>query len=500
MYSANLRKQVIGPLVTEDGVCMRAAFFDFASCEGCQLQVANLEEDILKLVSACDIASFREIMKESSDSYDIAFIEGSIIRPMDEERLKKIRGNAKILVALGDCACNGGVNKLSTGYSRDDLVNEVYGTDMRDSPLFETTGAKAVDEVVGVDLYIYGCPVRKERVLYYTEKILSGTFSRNASSYFDMPQRKRTVDRRSVVQYDPEKCILCRRCDTICGSALGIHALGPVQRGPRTTIGTPENVGFDNNGCIRCGQCVYFCPVGALSTGSTAGTVREALRNDKCVVAIDTIALASFVEHDPAMSSVGFEEAEKRVIVAMRQIGFDKVVQYDHYLEESLQDDARKEEGMLSWCMGAFNYMNGTGREEDDSNAPWILYAKEFPQHKRALITPCTAMKSSGIDIVLSAMELEELLREMGIRLDLVTAANENNCRYDNAPAKTHPGVALPADLSGRVRSIRMGSAPIPQGNGLYEVYPCLRRCLTGGGNYPRMDTAFVEHLKEVLE
>ena len=72
----------------------RVAFFDFASCEGCQLQIANLEEQVIDLVNVVDVVAFREVMTEESDEYDIAFIEGSISRPIDEKRLKKIRKNA----------------------------------------------------------------------------------------------------------------------------------------------------------------------------------------------------------------------------------------------------------------------------------------------------------------------------------------------------------------------------------------------------------------------
>jgi len=88
----------------------RVAFFDFASCEGCQLQVINLEEDLLKVLEAVDVVTFREAMKEQSDDYDIAFVEGSITRRSDEERLNTIRRNAKVLIALGSCATLGGIN------------------------------------------------------------------------------------------------------------------------------------------------------------------------------------------------------------------------------------------------------------------------------------------------------------------------------------------------------------------------------------------------------
>jgi coenzyme F420-reducing hydrogenase gamma subunit len=79
----------------------RVAVFDFADCEGCELAIIDLEEEILDLVEIVDIVSFREAMKEHSDSYDIAIVEGSVMRPMDEKRLRSIRTKAKILVALG---------------------------------------------------------------------------------------------------------------------------------------------------------------------------------------------------------------------------------------------------------------------------------------------------------------------------------------------------------------------------------------------------------------
>ncbi|GAH75613.1 unnamed protein product, partial [marine sediment metagenome] len=72
----------------------KVAFFDFAGCEGDQLQIANLEEDLLSVLGHVEVVSFREVMKEHSNNYDIAFIEGSCTRLSDEDRLKEIRKNA----------------------------------------------------------------------------------------------------------------------------------------------------------------------------------------------------------------------------------------------------------------------------------------------------------------------------------------------------------------------------------------------------------------------
>src|SRR5512135_2299818 len=105
----------------------KVAFFDFAGCEGDQLQIANLEEDILALLGHVDIVSFREVMKEHSDNYDIAFVEGSCTRLQDEDRLKQIRKNAKFVVAIGSCATIGGINSLRNYKDLDAVRKTVYG-------------------------------------------------------------------------------------------------------------------------------------------------------------------------------------------------------------------------------------------------------------------------------------------------------------------------------------------------------------------------------------
>ena len=61
----------------------RAAFFSFGSCEGCQLQVLSVENGLLELFEAIEVVSFREAMDGRSDTYEIAFVEGSLVRPED---------------------------------------------------------------------------------------------------------------------------------------------------------------------------------------------------------------------------------------------------------------------------------------------------------------------------------------------------------------------------------------------------------------------------------
>ena len=53
----------------------KVAFFDFACCEGCQLQIANLEEELLGVLDLVELVEFREVMTGKAERYDISFIE-----------------------------------------------------------------------------------------------------------------------------------------------------------------------------------------------------------------------------------------------------------------------------------------------------------------------------------------------------------------------------------------------------------------------------------------
>lgn len=147
----------------------KVGVFDFTCCEGCQLQLANKEETLVDFLSLVEIVNFREISSDKSDDYDVALIEGSISRADEVERLKKIRENAKILVAIGSCACFGGVNSLKNRFPIEDVVTEVYG----DTPK-ETAPVRCVSDVVTVDLCIPGCPISKAEVERIVINLVTG--------------------------------------------------------------------------------------------------------------------------------------------------------------------------------------------------------------------------------------------------------------------------------------------------------------------------------------
>src|SRR5690554_2721575 len=83
---------------------------------------------ILDLVETAEIVYSPVIMdvKEPPEGIDIAFVTGAVRNEENQERLKVIRERAKVVVALGTCACYGGVSGLSMLSSNEELFRYVY--------------------------------------------------------------------------------------------------------------------------------------------------------------------------------------------------------------------------------------------------------------------------------------------------------------------------------------------------------------------------------------
>jgi coenzyme F420-reducing hydrogenase gamma subunit len=184
------------------------AIFDFACCEGCQLQIVNMEEELLDLISVVTPVEWREAMTEHSEEYDIAIVEGSITRPGDEERLKEIRDRAGMLIALGACATTGGVNKLKNRFDMYDVKHCVYGS-ASDMPHLDTAPTKAVDEVVKVDYKVHGCPINNKEFAYIVRCLLMG--------------------KTPVIPTYPV-CVECKMKGNVCRYEYNEICLGPITR------------------------------------------------------------------------------------------------------------------------------------------------------------------------------------------------------------------------------------------------------------------------------
>ena len=81
---------------------IRLAVFKFASCDGCQLSLLDVEEKLLAIAEAVEIAYFLEARTQQlAGPYDVGLVEGSITTPHDAERIRAIRKECRMLVTIG---------------------------------------------------------------------------------------------------------------------------------------------------------------------------------------------------------------------------------------------------------------------------------------------------------------------------------------------------------------------------------------------------------------
>lgn len=199
----------------------KVAVFDFTGCEGCELQLANKEDTLVPFINTIEIVNFREISSAKSDEYDIALVEGSITRKDEIERIKKIRSCAKVLIALGSCACFGGVNRIKNNYDLKEANEEVYGKNHK-----ETEFTRAIKEVVDVDYEIPGCPISKVELERIVQHLL-----------FKLPFRYPVYP----------VCVECKQKFTTCLFEFGQLCLGPITR-----AGCDAPCPAGGLGCLGC--------------------------------------------------------------------------------------------------------------------------------------------------------------------------------------------------------------------------------------------------------
>jgi coenzyme F420-reducing hydrogenase gamma subunit len=186
----------------------RLAVHKFASCDGCQLSLLNLEDELLLLAERVEIAHFLEASSRVLPGpWDVSLVEGSITTAHDVERIGRIREQTRILVTIGACATAGGLQALRNHADVEEWKAHVYPEPRWLETLATSTPIAAH---VKVDHEIQGCPVNAQQVLRVLLRLLLGTQP-------DLPGH-------SV-------CIECKRRGTACVLvAKQLPCLGPVTR------------------------------------------------------------------------------------------------------------------------------------------------------------------------------------------------------------------------------------------------------------------------------
>ncbi len=175
-------------------MAVRVAEEWFAICAGCEVTILDIGEPLLELLPKLEFVHMPVIMDhklfgQTGDQSgpeipeaDVGIITGGIRNEENKKIAEEMRKKCKTLIALGACACYGGVPALANQFMLDEIYEKVYrgsvSTDSADTPSQEvpslTDRVYALHEVVNVDFKLPGCPTTPELVVEALTALLEG--------------------------------------------------------------------------------------------------------------------------------------------------------------------------------------------------------------------------------------------------------------------------------------------------------------------------------------
>jgi len=224
-------------------------------CSGCEVSILDIGEPLLSLLTKLDILHMPVLMdhkllgqtgegvKPDIPESDVGIITGGIRNEENKELAKEMRAKCKTLIALGTCACFGGIPALANQFSLEDLYEKVYrGSKSTEAAKTPSAGVPpltdrvySVHETVKVDLKIPGCPPVPEMIVGALTSLLDGSaFKLSEKSVCDecpTIREKKAVStlKRPLesIQFEPGKPLNTVRCIL----EQGFLCQGPATRG-----------------------------------------------------------------------------------------------------------------------------------------------------------------------------------------------------------------------------------------------------------------------------
>ncbi len=267
-----------------------------------------------------------------------------------------------------------------------------------------------------------------------------------------MPKATLDLSSPSVVR-DSSKCILCRRCVTVCHQVQSVGALFPVERGFDTAVVPALRKELSEVACVNCGQCITVCPVNALYEKDSTEAVWKALADPTKHVVVQTAPAVRVAIGEEFGMAPGTRVTGK-MVTALRQMGFDKVFDTDFSADLTIMEEGHEllhrlqNGGVLpmttscspGWIKFIEHFYPQLLPHVSSCKSPQQMFgalAKTYYAEKMGLkpedvyvvsIMPCTAKKYEAgreemsatnagpdIDAVLTTREAAKMIREMGM-------------------------------------------------------------------------------------
>ena len=141
----------------------------------------------------------------------------------------------------------------------------------------------------------------------------------------------------SIVR-DANKCIMCRRCESVCHEYQSVGAIGAVERGFPAVVSTAFGKPLIDTNCVFCGQCIAVCPVGALSEVDHTGKVLRDIANPDVKTAVQ-VAPAVRVALGEEFGMPAGSIVTGKIAAALKAIGFDYVFDTDWSADLTIMEE-----------------------------------------------------------------------------------------------------------------------------------------------------------------
>jgi len=146
------------------------------------------------------------------------------------------------------------------------------------------------------------------------------------------------MDTSPSIIREMDKCIMCRRCETMCNDFQTVGALSAVNRGFMAVVSPAFEMNLEHSPCTYCGQCVAVCPTGALTEVDHTNKVIAALNDPTKTVVVQTApavraALGEEFGLEPGTLVTG------KMAAALRRLGFDHVFDTDFAADLTIMEE-----------------------------------------------------------------------------------------------------------------------------------------------------------------